>query len=93
MENLDLQSKTIGKLYRAHEGLNETEVITVRTFVYKNETRIALQYSRFSDYYKKSKREKDYRILVIREDQFNDFVDLLRAALDQCAKYVENVQD
>ena len=86
----DLETKTIGKLYRRYDELSETEVITVKTYVWRNETRIMIQFSRISDYFKKAKKEKHFNTVVIHENQYNDFVDLLRNALDQCANYIEN---
>ena len=88
MENLDLKKRTIGKLYYRDGEYCETEVVTVGTFAYKNTTGIKIQFSRINPQY--PNREKNFQTVVIKESQYNDFVDLIRAALDQCAKYVDH---
>lgn len=91
MENPNFKQKTIGKLYYQHDETFEKYVVTVGAFAFKNETCIKIQSSRINPQY--PNREKNFQTVVINESEYNDFVDLLRAALDQCAKYVENVQD
>jgi len=94
-ETNELYTKTvIGKLYRDIDVYSETDVITVDTFFwrrkYSDGAYIRIHMAKLSNYYKNVEKEKGRVSIIIHESQFNDFVDLLRAALDNIVTQVEN---
>ena len=91
--------KQIGKLYYWPTYTNEANVITLETYYRKYEENqiddngkksyscLIITYSHLNPKYR---REKHIKEVVIEENQFNDFIDLLRAGLDDLANKVEN---
>lgn len=91
--------KQIGKLYDWPTYKDEANVVTVETYYRKYEENeiddngkksyscLIITYSHLNPKYR---REKHIKEVIIEENQYNDFVDLLRAALDDIANKVEN---